>query len=93
MTQMKIEIRREDIVGAGHGNFDDPLTRALQRLTGKPWATEIYSRGDRIKHGGAWQRGGTGLHCQLDAGTTKALQDFDNTKAFEDRTAILTEEV
>ena len=58
-TQMKVEIRQEDIVGAGHGNFDDPLTKALHRLTGKPWATEIYSRGDRIKQGGRSTRPST----------------------------------
>jgi hypothetical protein len=89
MTKMQVEITAADIGGAGHGNSDDPLARALNRTTGKEWRTEIYSAGRQLRHGRAWVPGE--IFLAIDQDTTKALQAFDTSNDFAERRVYLEE--
>lgn len=86
-----VEITDADIAHAGHNNTDDPLAMALYRQTGdKRWWTEIYSRGERLRHGQAWLYGVPGHTVyDIDQDTTKALQEFDDGKPFVPRKCFL----
>ena len=86
-----IEITAVDIAGAGHGNWNDPLVRALNRVTGGSWRSEVlYSSGARMEQGATWDEAGIGY--VIDAATTHALQEFDQSFVFAPRTCFLDEE-
>ena len=74
---MRVTIERQDIKLGGHGNNDDPLVRALNRLysTGAPWRSEVYSAGRSMVKGQTWDRHGT--HHDIPADLTDSLQRFD----------------
>lgn len=88
---LKIEITQSDIQGAGTGNDNDPLARALNHCTGKAWRTEVYSNGLALKQGGAWTVDFS-ENYHIDPETTRALVAMDRGEPFQPRTATLTEE-
>ena len=88
---MTVEITAVDILGAGPGNMNDPLARALQRVTSKKgWHTDVFSHGHRLATGLAWLPKSSEEYW-IDEGTTHALQEFDlNVPPFSPRSVVLT---
>ena len=88
---LTLQIKDEDIQGAGHGSTDDPLARALRREYPGEWRTELHSQGIALREGAAWlQKGSEFTDYTMDEGTRKALLAFDEGVDFLPRTVVLT---
>ena len=90
--QREVKIMDADIQGAGTGNDNDPLARALNRVSGKSWRTEVYSHGVELGMGGAWTNDFS-ENFTIDPVTTRALVAMDSGVPFQSCAAILTEAI